>query len=98
MDLPIRHGVAEQTDAGIHGLLGVEAGRAEVFCSHRGYLVGMKIDHLKRKKKDQRGLPTNFKKRILTSMFEIVLGNMYLMKVDAHLDVLVVRKTSRHTG
>lgn len=46
LDLPVRHGVAEQTNARIHGLLGVEAGRAEVFCSHRGYLVGVKIDHL----------------------------------------------------
>lgn len=48
LDLPVRHGVAEQTDAGIHGLLGIEAGRAKVFCSHSGYLIGMKIDHLKK--------------------------------------------------
>lgn len=49
LDLPIRNGVAEQTNAGIHGLLGVKAGRAEVFRSHIGYFVRVKIDDLPHK-------------------------------------------------
>lgn len=64
LNLPVWHRVAEQTDAGIHGLLGVVAGRAEVICSHTGYLVGMKIDHLK---EDGSGLPANLRKCSLTS-------------------------------
>lgn len=46
LNLPVRHGVAEQADARVHGLLGVEARWAEVLCSHSCNLVGMKVDHL----------------------------------------------------
>lgn len=96
LDLPVRHGVTEQTDARIHGLLGVVAGRAEVICSHTGDLVGMKIDHLK--KEEEVVYQSNLKKRTLTSMFDLVLENTFLLKLDTHLDVLVLCKTSRYTG
>jgi len=46
LNLPVRHGVAEQADARVHGLLGVEARGAEVLCSHSGDLVGMEVNHL----------------------------------------------------
>ena len=46
LDLPVGHMVAEQADAGVHGLLGVVAGGAESFCSHLRNLVAMQIDHL----------------------------------------------------
>lgn len=46
LNFPIRHGVAEQADARVHGLLGVEARRTEVLCSHSCNLVGMEVDHL----------------------------------------------------
>lgn len=48
LNFPIRHRVAEQTDARIHGLLGVEARRTEVLCSHSSNLVGMEVDHLEK--------------------------------------------------
>ena len=46
LNFPVGHGVAEEADAGVHGLLAVEAGRAEVACSHGGDLVGVEVDHL----------------------------------------------------
>lgn len=46
LNFPVRHRVAEQADARVHGLLGVEARRTEVFCSHSSNLVGMEVDHL----------------------------------------------------
>ena len=46
LNFPVRHGVAEQADAGVHGLLAVEAGRTEVPCSHSRDLVGVEVDHL----------------------------------------------------
>ncbi|TNN56239.1 hypothetical protein EYF80_033532 [Liparis tanakae] len=48
LDFPVRHGVAEQADAGVHGLLVVEAGRTEVLSSHGRNLVGMEVDHLEK--------------------------------------------------
>lgn len=48
LDFPVRHRVAEEADARVHGLLGVEARRAEVFCSHSSNFVGMEVDHLRR--------------------------------------------------
>lgn len=48
LDFPVRHGVAEQADARVHGLLGVEARGTEVFCSHSSDLVGVEVDHLER--------------------------------------------------
>lgn len=49
LHLPVWHGVAEQADARVHGLLGVETRGAEVFGSHGSDLVGMEIDHLQRR-------------------------------------------------
>lgn len=46
LNLPVRHRVAKETDARVHSFLRVVAWRAEVFCSHRSNLVGMKIDYL----------------------------------------------------
>lgn len=48
LHLPVRHRVAEQADARVHGLLGVEARRTEVLCSHGSNLVSMEVDHLRR--------------------------------------------------
>ena len=48
LNFPVRHGVAEKADARVHGLLGVEARRTEVLCSHSGNLVGMEVDHLEK--------------------------------------------------
>lgn len=48
LNLPVRDGVAEQADAGVHGLLGVEARRAEVLRPHSGDFVGVEVDHLER--------------------------------------------------
>lgn len=46
LDFPVRHGVAEQADARVHGLLAVETWRTEVSGSHGSNLVGMEVDHL----------------------------------------------------
>lgn len=46
LDLPVRNGVAEQADAGIHGLLHVEVRGAEILCSDSVDLVVVEIDHL----------------------------------------------------
>lgn len=46
LNFPVRHGVAEQADARVHGLLAVEAGRTEVFCPDGSNLVGVEVDHL----------------------------------------------------
>ena len=46
LNFPVGHRVAEEADAGVHGLLAVEAGRTEVACSHGGDLVGVEVDHL----------------------------------------------------
>lgn len=46
LNFPVGHGVAEQADAGVHGLLAVETWRTEVSCSDRSDLVGMEVDHL----------------------------------------------------
>jgi len=46
LNFPVRHRVAEQADARVHGLLGVEARRTEVTCSHSSNLVDMEVDHL----------------------------------------------------
>ena len=46
LDLPVGDGVAEQADAGVHGLLVVEGGWTEVFRADGGDLVGMEIHHL----------------------------------------------------
>lgn len=51
LNFPVSHGVAEQADARVHGLLGVEAGRTEVTCSHSANLVGMEVDHLRMRKR-----------------------------------------------
>lgn len=48
LDFPVSHRVAEQADAGVHGLLGVEARRTEIFRSHGSNLVGMEVDHLEK--------------------------------------------------
>lgn len=48
LNFPVRHRVAEQADARVHGLLAVEARRTEVPCSHSGNLVGMEVDHLEK--------------------------------------------------
>lgn len=48
LNFPVRHRVAEQADARVHGLLAVEAGRTEVPCSHSSNLVGMEVDHLEK--------------------------------------------------
>lgn len=48
LDFPVRHGVAEQANARVHGLLGVVARRTEVPCSHSSNLVDMKVDHLEK--------------------------------------------------
>lgn len=48
LDFPVRHGVAEQADARVHGLLGVEARRTEVLCSYSSNLVDMEVDHLEK--------------------------------------------------
>lgn len=48
LNFPVRHRVAEQADARVHGLLGVEARRTEVSCSHSSNLVGMEVDHLEK--------------------------------------------------
>lgn len=47
LDLPVRHGVAEQADAGVHGLLAVNARRTEVSGADGGDLVDMEVDHLR---------------------------------------------------
>lgn len=47
LNFPVRHRIAEQANAGVHGLFGVEVRRTEVLCSHSSNLVGVEIDHLK---------------------------------------------------
>lgn len=49
LNFPVRHRVAEQANARVHGLLGVEARRTKVLCSHSSNLVGMEVDHLWRR-------------------------------------------------
>lgn len=44
--LPVGHGIAEQTDARVHGFLSVVGGGTEVFGPHRCNLVAMEIDYL----------------------------------------------------
>lgn len=46
LDFPVRHRVAEQTNARVHSLLRVETRGTEVLCSHSSNLVGMEVDHL----------------------------------------------------
>lgn len=46
LHLPVRYGVAEQADAGVHGLLAVESRRTEVFRADGGDLVDVEVDHL----------------------------------------------------
>lgn len=46
LDFPVRHGVAEQADARVHGLLAVDAGRTEVSGADGGDLVDVEVDHL----------------------------------------------------
>lgn len=48
LNLPVRHRVAEQADARVHGLLAVEAWRTEVSCPNSSNLVGMEVDHLEK--------------------------------------------------
>lgn len=48
LDLPVRYRVAEQADAGVHGLLAVESRGAEVFRPNSGDLVDVEVDHLER--------------------------------------------------
>lgn len=48
LDLPVRYRVAEQADAGVHGLLAVEPRGAEVFRPNGGDLVDVEVDHLER--------------------------------------------------
>lgn len=48
LDLPVRYRVAEQADAGVHGLLAVDPWWTEVFRSDGGDLVDVEVDHLQR--------------------------------------------------
>lgn len=48
LDFPVRHRVAEQADARVHGLLAVETRRTEVSRSNSSNLVGVEVDHLER--------------------------------------------------
>lgn len=48
LNFPVRHRVAEQADARVHGLLVVEVRRTEVACSHSSNLVDMEVDHLEK--------------------------------------------------
>lgn len=47
LDFPVRHGVAKQADARVHGLLAVDAGRTEVSGANGGNLVDVEVDHLR---------------------------------------------------
>lgn len=47
LNFPVGHGVAEQADARVHGLLAVETWRTEVSCSDSSNLVGVEVDHLR---------------------------------------------------
>lgn len=46
LNFPVRHGVAEQADARVHGLLAVDAWRTEVSSADSGDLVDVEVDHL----------------------------------------------------
>lgn len=47
LNFPVRHGVAEQADARVHGLLAVDAWRTEVSGADGGDLVDVEVDHLR---------------------------------------------------